>query len=102
MGSKRRETMFLFLNSFWFQRSLEPAGGLEIPLEAFMLRYIIVNYLSIIVMFMGKLPLADKEFASIWVCKKCSARNPTGAKKCRKCHYTVLRPKRKAAKGKKL
>ena len=44
---------------------------------------------------MGKFPLADKRIMSIWICKKCKARSKAGAKKCRKCGYKYLRPKRK-------
>lgn len=52
---------------------------------------------------MGKFPVADKAFLSKSVCKKCKARNPRGALRCRKCNYPNLRPKRarrKEAKGK--
>ena len=43
---------------------------------------------------MGKFPIADRAFAKIWVCKRCKARNARGSKKCRKCDYTHLRPKK--------
>lgn len=43
---------------------------------------------------MGKFPIADKALLRIWVCKKCKARNPRGAERCRKCNYGSLRPKR--------
>jgi len=49
---------------------------------------------------MGKFPEADKEL-NVMICLKCKARNPMGAKKCRKCNYTYLRPKTKELKGKK-
>ena len=52
---------------------------------------------------MGKFPIADKAFNSTLVCRKCKARNPKGAVRCRKCDYPNLRPKRakkKEAKGK--
>jgi len=44
---------------------------------------------------MGKFPIADLQITSIWVCKKCKARNRAGAKKCRKCGYGYLRAKKK-------
>jgi len=44
---------------------------------------------------MGKFPLADLELAKISICRKCKARNKTGVKKCRKCGYSALRPKKK-------
>jgi len=43
---------------------------------------------------MGKFPIADRALTKIWICKKCKARNPAHAEKCRKCDYTGLRPKR--------
>ncbi|MBI5229660.1 50S ribosomal protein L40e [Candidatus Micrarchaeota archaeon] len=52
---------------------------------------------------MGKFPVADKALLEIWICKDCSARNPKGAEKCRKCNSKHLRPKRarkKEVKGK--
>ncbi len=42
----------------------------------------------------GKFPVADKAFVAVKVCKKCKARNPAGAKKCRKCNYPSLRSKK--------
>jgi len=50
---------------------------------------------------MGKFPIADAELSKIAICKKCKARNKTGVKKCRKCGYTALRPKRKDIRSKK-
>jgi len=47
---------------------------------------------------MGKFPEADAQITKIWICKKCKARNKKGAKKCRKCGYTYLRPKKKGLK----
>jgi ribosomal protein L40E len=45
---------------------------------------------------MGKFPIADLHLiVSVWVCKKCKARNKAGAKKCRKCGYQYLRVKKK-------
>ena len=51
---------------------------------------------------MGKFPVADRAFLDVVICKKCKARNPKGATRCRKCFYPSLRPKkvkRKDAKG---
>ncbi|MGC8586518.1 MAG: 50S ribosomal protein L40e [Candidatus Micrarchaeia archaeon] len=50
---------------------------------------------------MGKFPIADAEISKVWICKKCKARNPAGATKCRKCGYPYLRPKRKSVRAKK-
>jgi len=50
---------------------------------------------------MGKFPQADAELSKVWICRKCKARNKKGAKKCRKCGYPHLRPKRKDMKAKK-
>jgi large subunit ribosomal protein L40e len=50
---------------------------------------------------MGKFAIADAKIAEIWICRKCKARNPRGAEKCRKCHYPHLRPKRKEVRAKK-
>jgi large subunit ribosomal protein L40e len=44
---------------------------------------------------MGKFPLADLSLAKIWICRKCKSRNKAGTKKCRKCGYSALRPKKK-------
>ena len=35
------------------------------------------------------------------ICMKCYAKNPIGAKKCRRCGYKGLRPKNKERKGNK-
>lgn len=43
---------------------------------------------------LGKFPIADKALLRVLVCKKCKARNPRGAERCRKCNYPHLRPKR--------
>ncbi len=43
---------------------------------------------------MGKFPIADKALTKIFICKKCKARNPRGALRCRKCDYPNLRVKR--------
>lgn len=44
---------------------------------------------------MAKFAEAEAEFAKVKICLKCKARNPLGAKKCRKCGYTRFRPKKK-------
>jgi len=49
---------------------------------------------------MGKFAEGDKEL-DVSICLKCKARNPRGAKKCRKCNYKYMRPKSKELKGKK-
>ncbi len=52
---------------------------------------------------MAKFPVAEHYLFSVLICKKCKARNPKGAEKCRKCHYPNLRPKKakkKEVKGK--
>jgi len=53
------------------------------------------------VMFVGKFAIADAKISEIWICRKCKARNPRGAERCRKCYYTHLRPKRKEIRAKK-
>lgn len=50
---------------------------------------------------MGRIPIADEKLAKIWICKRCKARNPAGATKCRKCGYKALRPKRREIRVKK-
>jgi len=50
---------------------------------------------------MGKFPIADRAMMKIAICKKCKARNPKGALKCRKCNYPNLRPKRQRRKEQK-
>lgn len=47
---------------------------------------------------MGKFPVADQAMLKVSVCKKCKARNPRNAEKCRKCNYGSLRPKRQRKK----
>ncbi len=44
---------------------------------------------------MGKFAEADAELARIWICMRCKARNKAGAKKCRKCGSSYLRPKKR-------
>lgn len=44
---------------------------------------------------MGKFPIADIQLTSVWVCRRCKARNKKGAEKCRKCGYRHLRVKKK-------
>ena len=50
---------------------------------------------------MGKFPLADEVLVSMAICRKCKARNRSGAPKCRKCGSQYLRPKRKDKRVKK-
>jgi large subunit ribosomal protein L40e len=50
---------------------------------------------------MGKFPLADEVLVRMAICRKCKARNHAGVKKCRKCGYPYLRPKRKDKRVKK-
>ncbi len=50
---------------------------------------------------MGKFPIADAEISNIYICKKCKARNKKGATKCRRCGYSILRPKKKSVRTKK-
>lgn len=50
---------------------------------------------------MGKFSLADEALTSIWVCRKCKARNKAGVAKCRKCGSPYMRVKRKEARVKK-
>ena len=42
--------------------------------------------------------IARSVLMDVWICRKCYARNPVGAKKCRKCRSTRLRPKKKGEK----
>lgn len=50
---------------------------------------------------MGKFAIADARLAGKMICRKCKARNPMGATRCRKCGYAALRPKRKEMRAKK-
>ncbi len=50
---------------------------------------------------MGKFGLADELLVSVWVCRRCKARNRAGVEKCRKCGSKYLRVKRKEARVKK-
>ncbi|MFH1448254.1 MAG: 50S ribosomal protein L40e [Candidatus Micrarchaeota archaeon] len=50
---------------------------------------------------MGKFPIADARVAKITICRKCKTRNRVSVKRCRKCGYTHLRPKRKDIRVKK-
>lgn len=43
---------------------------------------------------MGKFPIADRKVANTLICKKCKARNPKSAVRCRMCDYANLRVKR--------
>ncbi|MGB9634995.1 MAG: 50S ribosomal protein L40e [Candidatus Micrarchaeia archaeon] len=44
---------------------------------------------------MAKFPEAEAVLMNVLVCKKCKARNPSTAEKCRKCGYRYLRKKKK-------
>ncbi len=48
---------------------------------------------------MPRFPEAEKRLLNKLICMKCNARNPIGARKCRRCGYKGLRKKGKA-KGK--
>ncbi|MFH1470179.1 MAG: 50S ribosomal protein L40e [Candidatus Micrarchaeota archaeon] len=50
---------------------------------------------------MGKFPIADAHISKTVICKKCKSRNRSTVKRCRKCGYTFLRPKRKDIRVKK-
>ncbi|MHA1717931.1 MAG: 50S ribosomal protein L40e [Promethearchaeota archaeon] len=39
--------------------------------------------------------VADHYHLYVYICRKCGARNPFRAKKCRRCHSKDLRPKRR-------
>ncbi|MHA2217535.1 MAG: 50S ribosomal protein L40e [Candidatus Hodarchaeales archaeon] len=41
----------------------------------------------------------DKRDIDMMICRKCYARNPSNATKCRRCRSTRLRPKRKERAG---
>ncbi|OYT26898.1 MAG: 50S ribosomal protein L40e [Thermoprotei archaeon ex4572_64] len=41
-----------------------------------------------------KLRIAMEHRFGYWICRKCGARNPLGAEKCRRCKSKNLRPKR--------
>ena len=49
---------------------------------------------------MGKFAIADAEISKIWICRSCKGRNKAGSKKCRRCGYSGLRPKKKDTKSK--
>ncbi|MHA1166837.1 MAG: 50S ribosomal protein L40e [Candidatus Hodarchaeales archaeon] len=46
-----------------------------------------------------KKEIVKKVLLDVQICRKCYARNPINAKKCRKCRSTRLRPKRKESAG---
>lgn len=50
---------------------------------------------------MAKFPEAEASLMNVKICKKCKARNPKPAEKCRKCGYKSLRARKKgkATKG---
>jgi len=49
---------------------------------------------------MARFEEAEKRNIDVSICRKCNARNPPKAKRCRKCGSTDLRRKHKEAKGK--
>jgi len=42
-----------------------------------------------------KYRIAAARLLDVWICRKCGARNPPGATKCRRCRSKNLRPKKK-------
>ncbi len=44
---------------------------------------------------MARFPEAEKRLFRVMICRKCKARNPWKADKCRKCGSKFLRPKKK-------
>jgi len=44
-----------------------------------------------------KYRIAAARLLDVWICRKCGARNPPGATKCRRCKSKNLRPKKKGA-----
>ncbi|MFX0098316.1 MAG: 50S ribosomal protein L40e [Candidatus Hodarchaeota archaeon] len=42
--------------------------------------------------------IAQHHLLYVSICRKCNAKNPYGAKKCRKCHSKRLRPKKRETK----
>jgi len=49
---------------------------------------------------MARFEEAERRNLDTFVCRKCNARNPKGAKRCRKCNSDQLRRKHKEKKGK--
>jgi large subunit ribosomal protein L40e len=45
-----------------------------------------------------KLKIAQKHLLYIKICRRCGARNPMSAEKCRRCRSKELRPKRRELK----
>lgn len=48
---------------------------------------------------MARFPEAEARLLDIKVCRRCNARNPPKATRCRKCGYPSLRPKKKELRG---
>jgi large subunit ribosomal protein L40e len=48
---------------------------------------------------MARFPEAEKRLFHVKICRKCNAKNPWKAEKCRKCGSKALRPKRKEIKA---
>jgi len=49
---------------------------------------------------MARFEEAEKRNLDVWICRKCNARNPKDAERCRKCGSKQLRRKHKETKGK--
>jgi ubiquitin-large subunit ribosomal protein L40e len=49
---------------------------------------------------MARFDEAEKRNLDVRICRKCNARNPKKAERCRKCGSTQLRAKHKEKKGK--
>ena len=49
---------------------------------------------------MARFEEAEKRNLEVRVCRKCNARNPSNAERCRKCGSKQLRRKHKETKGK--
>lgn len=41
-----------------------------------------------------KRAIAEKALLNYKICRHCGAKNPINATKCRRCHWTLLRPKK--------
>ncbi|MEM5814645.1 MAG: 50S ribosomal protein L40e [Candidatus Aenigmatarchaeota archaeon] len=49
---------------------------------------------------MARFEEAEKRNLEVMICRKCNARNPKSAERCRKCGSKQLRRKHKETKGK--